>query len=223
MTQAVGGRAARIEAQHDPYFVQHVRVTHKLSGVPRNELFARLCTGKSVLHVGYVDWPITDVSQNLHLALERVCARLDGVDPHIEAAQVLRPYVRGELYSTFEQVSAAYDYVLVPEVIEHVDDLRTFFAQLDRVEFTTAIITAPDAYSCGPRHFELVEGEEMLVEVVHPDHNCWFSPYTLRNLVTKYTTWSVMEPLYFVNGISVMLFANKHPSSADADARGHSE
>jgi hypothetical protein len=45
--------------------------------------------------------------------------------------------------------------------------------------------------------------------VVHPDHNCWFTPYTLRNLVTKYTTWAVMDTVWFFNGISLMLFANK--------------
>jgi hypothetical protein len=24
------------------------------------------------------------------------------------------------------------------------------------------------------------------VEIVHPDHNCWYSPYTLKNTVTKF-------------------------------------
>jgi hypothetical protein len=196
---------------HDPYFVQKVKVSRQFAATPKAQFFSQFLAGKSVLHVGYADWPITDLDANLHVMLDPVCARLDGVDPHYEAAEAIRPYVRGELFRHISEVTGSYDVVLIPEVIEHVGDLEAFFREIDRVDFKTALITAPDAYSCMRRHFELVndpEGETF-IEVVHPDHNCWFTPYTLRNLVTKYTPWAVMDTVWFFNGISLMLFANK--------------
>ena len=142
--------------------------------------------------------------------LDPICAQLDGVDPHDEAAEAIRPYVRGELFRSVDEVTAAYDVVLIPEVIEHVGNLESFF-EIDHVDFKTVLITAPDAYSCMRRHFELVKDAdtETFIEVVHPDHNCWFTPYTLWNLVSKYTTWAVMDTVWFFNRISLMLFANK--------------
>jgi glycosyltransferase involved in cell wall biosynthesis len=200
-----------LEELHDAYFVQRVAVSSQFATMPRSHFFSQLLAGKTVLHVGYADWPITDVTQNLHVQLDAICAELDGVDPHDEAARLIAPHVRGKLFRDLADVHGRYDYVLVPEVIEHVGDLETFFASLDTIEFSTIIITAPDAYSCMARHFDLVReaNNDTFVEVVHPDHNCWFTPYTLRNVVKKYTTWSVMEPLYFFNGISLMLIANK--------------
>ena len=201
-----------LEPLHDPYFVQKVKVSSKFRAMPRSPFFTQFFAGKSVLHVGYADWPITNVEANLHVALDRVCSRLDGVDPHSEAADAIRPFVRGQLYSGLDEVTDSYDFVLIPEVIEHVGDLESFFADVDRVQFKSVAITAPDAYSCMARHFELLQQDqdELFVEVVHPDHNCWFSPYTLTNLVKKYTTWTVMEPVFFFNGISLLLIANKH-------------
>jgi hypothetical protein len=195
----------------DPYFVQRVKVDSQFAAMPKAQFFSQFLAGKRVLHVGYADWPITDLGANLHVMLDPVCAQLDGVDPHDEAAEAIRPYVRGELFRSMDEVTASYDVVLVPEVIEHVGNLEAFFREIDRVDFKTALITAPDAYSCMRRHFELVNGDcgETFIEVVHPDHNCWFTPYTLRNLVTKYTPWAVMDTVWFFNGISLMLFANK--------------
>jgi hypothetical protein len=196
---------------HDPYFVQRVKVDSQFAAIPKAQFFSQFLAGKRVLHIGYADWPITDLNANLHIMLDPVCERLDGVDPNDEAAEAIRPYVRGELYRSIDEVTGSYDVVLIPEVIEHVGDLEAFFREIDRVEFKTAVITAPDAYSCMRRHFELVDsgGEETFIEVVHPDHNCWFTPYTLRNLVSKYTPWAVMDTVWFFNGISLMLFANK--------------
>lgn len=200
-----------LETVHDPYFVQRVKVSSQFAAMPRVQFLTQFLAGKAVLHVGYADWPITDIKANLHVILDGVCSKLDGVDPHDEAAAAIRPHVKGELYRSLEEVSGSYDVVLIPEVIEHVGNIEEFFAQVNRVDFKTALLTVPDTYSCMQRHFELVrrDAQETFVEVVHPDHNCWFTPYTFKNLVTKYTNWSVMDTVWFFNGISLMLFAEK--------------
>lgn len=202
-----------LESRHAPYFVQRVQVFRDLVGTPRLDAFARLCAGKRVLHMGCADWPITDPKQSLHLALEPHCAALDGFDVHGEALAGLAPHVRGRLYSRLQDVTAAYDLILVPEVMEHVPDVSGFLAQIDAIEAPTVVITVPDAYQCHARHFDYVAASETFVEVVHPDHNCWYTPYTLTNVIAKYTDWQV-QGVWFFNHISLMTIVTKAAKSA---------
>ena len=44
--------------------------------------------------------------------------------------------------------------------------------------------------------------------MVHPDHNCWYSPYTLGNVIRKYTDWQVAGTWFF-NRISLLAIAHK--------------
>ncbi|MGZ6826429.1 MAG: hypothetical protein ACXVGH_06515, partial [Mycobacteriales bacterium] len=119
--------AVPLAAQHDPYFVQQVQVSDELVGIPRWDVLSGLLAGKRVLHVGCADWPITDPAANLHVQLDSICAQLDGIDPHVEAMQALAPHVRGQLFTDWSQVTGSYDVLLVPEVLEHVSDVTTFF------------------------------------------------------------------------------------------------
>ncbi len=213
-SSALDGRVhSPLQEQHEKYFVQQVSVSSDLAGRPRLEVFTNLLAGKRVLHVGYADWPITDLANNLHVALDGVCAQLDGVDPHTEAAEALRPHVRGRLLASLDEVTDSYDVVLVPEVLEHVGNPETFFAELAAIDFGAIIITVPDAYSCS-RHFDHDETTGVFTEVVHPDHNYWFTPYTFCNIVRKHTDWAI-DGLWFLNGISLMMLASK-PTSARA-------
>jgi hypothetical protein len=49
------------------------------------------------------------------------------------------------------------------------------------------------------------------VEVVHPDHNCWYTPYTLANVLRKYTPWS-LQGMWFFNRISLLAVATRSPA-----------
>ena len=199
-----------IEAGHDPYFVQKVRVGSELVGRSRLDVFSRLCEGRQVLHVGCTDWPITDPASSLHVALDAKCSRLDGFDVHPEAFESLRPHVRGGFFNDWADVKGSYDLLLVPEVIEHVGDIEGFLQQLDAVDAPHIVLTAPDAYQCFKRHFEYQSNAEQFVEVVHPDHNCWFTPYTLTNVIRKYTDWTV-DGVWFFNSISLLTILSKQP------------
>ena len=197
-----------IESQHDPYFVQKVQVSSELVGVNRVDVFKNLCAGKRVMHIGCADWPITDPRSSLHLALEPHCAKLDGFDIHAEALAALAPYTRGQLSSRFEDITEEYDIVLVPEVMEHVSGVDDFLSTLSSLKTKFFLITVPDAYQCQKRHFEYVSGTETFVEVVHPDHNCWYTPFTFSNTLSKYTSWK-MEKMWFFNNISLMALLTK--------------
>lgn len=206
-----------IETGHDPYFVQKIQVGQELAQRSRLDVFSALCAGRRVLHVGCSDWPITDPSRSLHVALDAKCVQLDGFDVHPEAFASLQPHVKGEFFSNWSDVTGSYDLLLVPEVIEHVGDVEGFLKQLDAVDAPHIVLTAPDAYQCFKRHFEYQGDTETFVEIVHPDHNCWYTAYTLTNVIRKYTNWTV-DGVWFFNGISLLAILTK-PFKVPAENR----
>lgn len=197
-----------LEAAHEPYFVQRVAVDNSLVGLNRVAVLRHICEGKRVLHVGCADWPITDPATSLHLLLEPVCAQLDGFDIHEEALAQLAPLTKGRLFSDFKLIVDSYDIVLVPEVMEHVADVPSFLAQLEGVDASCFFLSVPDAFQCRGHHFDYVTQSQTFVEVVHPDHNVWYTPYTFANTIRKYSGFDV-EKMWFFNGISLLAMLSK--------------
>lgn len=197
-----------LERKHDSYFVQRVDVDDELVGTPRLDVFRQLCVGKRVLHIGCADWPITNIATSLHLQLEPHCAQLDGFDVHLEALEQLAPLAKGRLFSDFAQITDSYDVVLIPEVMEHVADVATFLAQLESIDAACWFLSVPDAFQCRGRHFDYLSETKTFVEVVHPDHNVWYSPYTLANTIRKYSGFEV-EKMWFFNGISLLTLLSR--------------
>lgn len=204
-----------LERQHEKYYLQKVQVINELAGVDRLEVFRRLCEGKRVLHLGCVDHPIFDPQKNLHIQLEKHCAVLDGFDVNVEGFERMRPFVKGTLLSKWEDITEEYDLVLVPEVMEHVPNVQEFLGRIAKIRTARVIITVPDAFQCFRRHFDYNRETNTFVEVVHPDHNCWYTPYTLTNTLKKYTDWAI-ESVWFVNGISVMAIATVKSRSPES-------
>lgn len=205
-----------IEQLHTPYFLQQLSVFDDFRGKDRRLVLAALCQGKRVLHLGCADAPITDVGNSLHLFLQGYAARLDGHDLDHDALRMLEPHVtRGTLFHRLDDAQAEYDLVLIPEVLEHVDNVRNFLTEVDRIKCREIVITVPDAFSCMSKHFEYAPASRTFFEAVHPDHNCWYSPYTLQNVLRKYTTWAI-NAICFLGDISVMAICEK-PTASGAD------
>lgn len=202
------GNVSKLETIHSPYFVQRVEISSEIANVGRVDVLRNLCAGKRVLHVGCADWPITDIRTSLHLALDPVCTKLDGVDTHEEALAMLAPHTRGRLFTSLEQVTDSYDLVLVPEVMEHVANVEEFLGQLQAIDASTFLISVPDAFQCRGHHFDYLSGTQTFVEVVHPDHNVWYTPYTFANTIKKYSDFSI-EQMWFFNRISILALLTK--------------
>lgn len=189
------------------FFEQRVPVAR----IPdRMDLIRRLCTGKKVLHVGCTDSPIFDPANNLHRQLSEFCSQLDGLDVDELGIDELRRLVPGRYYTRAEDVLERYDVLLVPETIEHVDDIAEFLASLAGVEFDLCLITAPNAFlpNDNGNHFG---PEGTYVEHVHPDHKAWFSPATLGRCISSFTPWKLKQTYLLGNDSVVACLCERRP------------
>ncbi len=179
------------------YFTQTVTVDSSSQELSRLDFLKSLVTGLKVLHVGFVDYPITKPKKNLHLKIADSCKRIDGIDPNAtEEIKSLLAVPNGKIYDSWSDVPNDYDVIIVPEVIEHVDNVALFLNQLDQIS-GKLIITAPCAYKLSG-NFREENGS--YIETVHPDHNCWYTPYTLKNVINKYSKTRQVTSMHWVIG-----------------------
>jgi hypothetical protein len=157
----------------------------------RLDFLLHFVKGKKVLHVGFVDWPKIRPATSLHKNLAPHCEILDGID--LRPAPAEMSVVNGKNYESWDQIKDEYDYIIIPEVLEHVDNIKEFFQTLNKFN-AILIITTPDAYLLHHHFLELEDGT--FQEVVHPDHKCWFSPYTLQNTINSFSNKKV-KSLYW--------------------------
>ena len=179
----------------------------------RNDLIIPLCLEKRVLHVGCTDWPLETYVNGMHKLLSQSGVKsLDGmdIDKHgIESMRTLLPV--GNYFSSLEEASHfEYDVVLVPETIEHSSNIKQFLQELDSIRFNQICITAPCfLWEIHQGGFSYNSDTGEYFERVHPDHDCWFTPYTLYNCIKKYTKWNVNQVCMLHRGHSTAVVAYK--------------
>jgi hypothetical protein len=187
------------------YFTQTVTVDTSSQELSRLDFLKLLVTGLKVLHVGFVDYPITKPKKNLHLKIADSCKRIDGIDPNAtEEIKSLLSVPNGKIYDSWSDIPNDYDVIIVPEVIEHVDNVALFLNQLDQVN-GKLVITAPCAYKLSGN---FREENGLYIETVHPDHNCWYTPYTLKNVINKYSKTRQVTSMHWVIGSIVAVCDN---------------
>lgn len=177
-------------SKHQAFWLQKTKVN---SINNRFLFFEEIVNNKEVLHLGCNDWPIFKPEYNLHIKLSKFAKSIHGFDIDLEGMEKLKEYVNQPYYSNFEEVkNNKYDVCLVPETIEHVDNVRTFLEGLSTVNANVFYITAPNCFA--KKHIERnYYGKNEFIEVVHPDHNCWYSPFTLKNQIEKYSNLKVIN------------------------------
>lgn len=188
------------------YYVQKLKVK---SIAIRLDLFLPECEGKDVLHFGCTDWPIFNENKNLHILLSKHAKSIDGFDIDELGIENLRKYVDQNYYSDFDSLPAReYDLCLIPETIEHVDNIRFFLEKISEINAKKFLITAPNCLSKA-RSENYNMGNDEFIEVIHPDHNVWFSPYTLKNVIEKYSSLEVTAIYLIDKGRTVCCEAAK--------------
>jgi len=163
----------------------------------RSDVLAEICTGKRIIHVGCVDHDIDSIEKKikrnkwLHKNLCEAAERCFGVDIQEDGIRYLREVLGYEdvaavniIDEEFEPfVQEEWDYLLLPEVLEHIDNpvdflsgiRRRFIGKLDNL-----IITVPNAFSK-----DIIKGAQKDMEFINSDHRYWFTPYTLAKVAVQ--------------------------------------
>lgn len=196
--------------KHDKFWIQKIN-TEIINN--RVSFFEKIVEGENVLHLGCTDWPIFNPSCNLHIKLAQKARSIHGFDVDLEGIENLKQYVKQNYYSDFSQLEGnEYDVCLVPETIEHVGNVKTFLENLSNVNAKVFYITAPNCFS--KKHIERnFYDKNEFVEVVHPDHNCWYSPFTLKNQIEKYASLKVEKVFLLDDDTMVCCQASKKQPS----------
>lgn len=175
---------------HGSFWIQDVSFKQVADRFP---FFENLCRDKKVLHFGCTDWPIFDPSYNLHIKLSKVTPTLHGFDIDLEGIENLKKYVDQSYFSHIDELGTnEYDICIIPETIEHVENVGAFLKDVSKVKAKEFYITAPNCFAKVHMQRNFYENGH-IKEVVHPDHNCWYSPFTLKNVIEKYAELSVIE------------------------------
>lgn len=167
----------------------------------RKNYVAEYCRGKKVLHIGCVDAGLTkeriNRQEHLHLMLMESAQKVWGLDIDKEGLETLRQLgVPNLFYADTEDLSKLEldgepDLVVASEVMEHLPNPGLFLEALKRFN-CEILISVPNAYSY--RQFQsMLQGEEL----VHEDHNYYFSYATLNGLFRKHGFQVLNRVVYY--------------------------
>lgn len=161
----------------------------------RTDVLTDLVRDKQIIHVGCVDHDVASIEKKikkgkwLHKELDETAMRCLGVDINQDGvdyinntlgyADVMVADVTGDPVA--ELANEHWDYFLLPEVLEHIDNPVTFLQRIHanfRDNVGQLIITVPNAFTP-----DNVRNARQGKEVINTDHRYWFTPYTLAKVV----------------------------------------
>jgi hypothetical protein len=191
-----------IDAQYIPYLKGEkfsngitFQVSDLIEENRRIDIIKKACIGKRIIHVGCVDHiPLIKEKVNnetwLHQIITEASEKTIGVDINEKGID----YIRKELAidnviaadisadNIPEIENAKWDYMLLGEIIEHVDN-PILFLQNIRKKYSGIVkeiyITAPNIM-VKKRFKDMLSSDS---EIINTDHRFWFSPYTLSKVL----------------------------------------
>jgi 2-polyprenyl-3-methyl-5-hydroxy-6-metoxy-1,4-benzoquinol methylase len=182
--------------------VGFMRKLPRLRVVIRHEYLLNKCKGKSVLHLGAVDYYEGQVC-GLHKRLMEVSGSLVGLDIDSDGIEKARcAGIQNIIYGDLERldevnIASKFDVILAGEIIEHLSNPGLFLAGVKRFfgYQTEMLVTSPNAFSLH-RFLIALRG----FEYVHPDHTCYYSYTTLEHLLTGHGFAVEEELAYLLEG-----------------------
>ncbi len=164
-------------------------------GVLREEFILQLADQKRVLHFGFLDAPFSEEKIRsgslLHSQLLPRAGYLFGVDIDTDSLALYRSLTgdhQNILYDIQSSVPlpgeliAQFDVILFPEVLEHLPEpgraIQNLAGLCRQNPGSQLCLSVPNALSA----VGFLSGLQG-VELVHPDHYYYFSPYTLQHIL----------------------------------------
>jgi len=164
--------------------------------IPRSRIVERepevlwLCRGKKILHVGCADYPYTLQRGEalLHKRLSSITDQLWGIDLCAEGCSLLKKMgfgkiIEGDIVEFAKDFKKEkFDIILAGEVIEHTANASDFLKGIAKSmsKSTELILTTINTPSLMSFFFSVANKEK-----VHPDHNYYFSYYTMKHFIEK--------------------------------------
>ena len=165
--------------------------------VDRSSYLETLVRGKRVLHIGCVDHNVETIEHKirrgkwLHKRLHDAASHCVGIDINPEGIEHIRQRLgykdcyTADITQTLPTAlsDTTWDYVLLPEVLEHIDNPVSFLSLLKEQLSPYAkhlVITVPNAFHKANYAFA-----QKGLEAINTDHRYWFTPYTLGKVVTQ--------------------------------------
>ena len=150
-----------------------------------------ISAGKVVIHLGCTDWPnqVEQISNHnlLHVKILNVAKRVIGVDidsegiNHLQNLYEMEYFLCGDISNSHEiqqeLVALEPDFLLIPDVLEHIEDSRSFLLGVRSVLSETkavGIFTTPNAFALKtfiPAFFG--------IDFTHPDHCSIHNEFTI--------------------------------------------
>lgn len=166
-----------------------------MSSVDRDNTIVELCRSKNVVHFGCVDYPLLEErirsGQLLHLKLMSSASRIWGVDLDADGITKLseKYNVPDLLVGNIENLGpiqdrfGKIDMVVAGEIFEHLNNVGLALSEIYKILQPNGllVVTVPNALALRIWFHSLRRREN-----VHPDHVCYFSPYTLWSLLRRY-------------------------------------
>ena len=168
----------------------------------RTDILIRTVKDKAIIHVGCCDHiPLIEyrlkTRQWLHGLLEENCPHVLGIDINSDAVEYVNGHhfakndvycknIVGEDFLAWDMQMSNFDYVLLGEILEHVDNPVEFLCKmksnLEAKGFQGGyIITVPNALSFA-RSWRL---RWKKTELVNSDHRYWFTPFTICKVMYR--------------------------------------
>jgi hypothetical protein len=152
-----------------------------------------ISSGKIVAHIGCTDWPnqIEQIKKKnlLHIKVLDVAKKVLGVDVdlaginHLQHLYTQQDFTCGDISTSFktQQVIIKYnpDILLIPDVLEHVENSRDFLVGIEKVLSKTqaiGVFTTPNSFALKtfiPVFFGL--------DFTHPDHCSIHNEFTISH------------------------------------------
>ncbi len=163
----------------------------------REAQLIKIIKDKSIIHFGcadHIDLIPKKIDQGnwLHANLAKAAKKTIGLDINKEAINLLQNRFQIKdiyAYDLFEDeipdeiVNQEFDYLLLGEILEHVDNPVFFLSQIRQKFAKTVanlIITVPNFLSLINIKMALKDKE-----YINSDHRYWFSPFTLSKICSK--------------------------------------